>query len=531
MCNNSRRTAVLVALSLCLVPVIGQADDLQADLEKLLKDGTARLAKVLGEKVEGVLAEAQKGFVEAVGEVAAKHVAAAEARLKKEIAARDEKISGLEARLKRLERDLASAQKKEDDWPATNLSRAYLAVGHTDGPDGDGALIVNVIADGPAAAAGLKPGDVIINLNGKAVSSENLQTAIQTFKPGAKVKLAYLRGGKRAEAEVSLVDNEEFWARRTAKLQPVVLGVLISEQGLTVTEVEDGFTGSIAGLKVDDRLTKVNGVAVTTFEEIGAALGKVRSGDRLDLGVQRGDETLTLSVIGSHEKGKAKLVASTVAKKPAKKEDKKPVVVKPEKKPAKKEEKKAVVVKPEKKPAYLGIDVIDAADGPAVIAAVLPDTTASAFGLKEGDIVKKLNGADVATTKALISAVKKLSPGDKISLVVSRGGQDIEISDALVGAPGQKIAAPKKPGSVGIVAEQTEDGKVLVKTLVEGGAAGGAGLKPGDVILEANGKAIKSFDDLAEVVSGLHAGDVVSFKIRRGDKEDDVKVTLAATAN
>jgi S1-C subfamily serine protease len=83
---------------------------------------------------------------------------------------------------------------------------------------------------------------------------------------------------------------------------------------------------------------------------------------------------------------------------------------------------------------------------------------------------------------------------------------------------------------VGIVAQQTTDGRVLIKSLIEGGAAGKAGLLPEDVILEANGKPIKSFDDLAGALGGLHAGDVVTLKIRRGEKDEELKVTLEEKA-
>lgn len=532
--------AFLVALSLACMPAAAHADDLEAELEKLVKEGSARFSKLVGQKLDEVLREAQKGFVEAVGELAAKHVAAAETKLKAEIAARDKKISELEARIQRLEQDLASARKK-NEWPARNLTGAYLGVGHVDVPRDlaselkveDGALVTNVITDSPAAAAGLKRGDVIVSVNGKAVSSQNLQTAVRTFEPGATIRLAYVRDGKREEKEASLVDLQEFWNRTVEPPQPVVLGIIVAEDnGLLVTEVEDGFTGKAAGLKVGDRLVSVGGAAVSRLEDVTAALSKVRSGDRLELTVKRGDESLAISVIGSHEKGKAKLLAS---KTPEKKEEKKPEVARKEEK----EEKKPEVAKPAKKAGYLGVDIVAEEGGP-VITAVLPETTASAYGLKAGDVFRKLNGKDVSTTDALVAAMKEISAGDKITVVIARGGEEVTLSDVVVAAEGEKVAAvarpepkpekkadvPEKPGSVGVVAQETTDGRVIVKSLIEGGAAEKGGLKPDDVILEANGKTIQSFADLGSVLGGLHAGDVVSFKIRREDKVEDLKVTL-----
>ncbi|MFQ5448702.1 MAG: S1C family serine protease [Saprospiraceae bacterium] len=56
---------------------------------------------------------------------------------------------------------------------------------------------------------------------------------------------------------------------------------------------------------------------------------------------------------------------------------------------------------------------------------------------------------------------------------------------------------------------------VLVESLVDGGAAQYAGLLPNDVIIEANGKQVKSTPDLLEIVGGAKAGETVTLTVNR----------------
>ena len=58
-----------------------------------------------------------------------------------------------------------------------------------------GALVREVVADGPAAQAGLKPGDVIIAVNGQPVDEQNdLRSRVAEFKPDAEITLTVVKG-------------------------------------------------------------------------------------------------------------------------------------------------------------------------------------------------------------------------------------------------------------------------------------------------------------------------------------------------
>jgi len=71
-----------------------------------------------------------------------------------------------------------------------------------------GALIVSVVPEGPAQAAGLQVGDIIYRVNDAAFDQENdLATAIGQYEPGDTVTLSVWRGGQTQEIHLKLGRN------------------------------------------------------------------------------------------------------------------------------------------------------------------------------------------------------------------------------------------------------------------------------------------------------------------------------------
>ncbi|HET6683120.1 MAG TPA: trypsin-like peptidase domain-containing protein [Gaiella sp.] len=87
-----------------------------------------------------------------------------------------------------------------------SVEHAYLGVGLTEPQGGEaGAQVSEVRSGTPAASAGLRSGDRITSVDGDSVASvQQLQSAIDTRKPGDTVKLGYVRDGTSHTVNVTL---------------------------------------------------------------------------------------------------------------------------------------------------------------------------------------------------------------------------------------------------------------------------------------------------------------------------------------
>jgi putative serine protease PepD len=88
-------------------------------------------------------------------------------------------------------------------------THAYLGVSLSDAAgDQPGALIAGVQKRTPAASAGLQEGDIVTQVDGKAVQdAQTLSAAIRGHQPGDKISLTYVRGGAKHTVSVSLTSN------------------------------------------------------------------------------------------------------------------------------------------------------------------------------------------------------------------------------------------------------------------------------------------------------------------------------------
>lgn len=100
------------------------------------------------------------------------------------------------------------------DLHHVGIPRAFLGIVADRGKSGaDGVAIREVTEDGPAAKAGLKAGDVLVNIDGHSLAQGEgrrlpavmrIYEALDGIEPGSEAKVGYLRDGKRAEAVVVL---------------------------------------------------------------------------------------------------------------------------------------------------------------------------------------------------------------------------------------------------------------------------------------------------------------------------------------
>jgi len=169
-----------------------------------------------------------------------------------------------------------------------------------------GALVSSVEKDGPAAKAGLQPGDVILGVNGKPIERYGeLSGSIAAMKPGADATLDVWRGGKKQNVIVKVTELKE--QQQTAKLggkqkeratnQASQFGLTVRQldaqekeqaetQGNLVVEEVTGPAAS-AGVQPGDIILGVNGKRVKTVKELQDEAKN--SGKNVALLIQRED--------------------------------------------------------------------------------------------------------------------------------------------------------------------------------------------------------------------------------------------------
>lgn len=162
-----------------------------------------------------------------------------------------------------------------------------------------GAFVSEVLANSGSAKAGIKPGDVIISLNGKPLSSfAELRSRIATTEPGTKVKLGLLRDGKPQEVEVTL-DKSTASSASAETIAPALQGATLSDgqlkdgtKGVTIAEVEKGSAAAQIGLHKDDVIIGVNRDRVRSIAEMRKVLESKPA--VIALHVVRGNESIYL---------------------------------------------------------------------------------------------------------------------------------------------------------------------------------------------------------------------------------------------
>jgi Do/DeqQ family serine protease len=178
--------------------------------------------------------------------------------------------------------------------------------------------------------------------------------------------------------------------------------------------------------------------------------------------------------------------------------------------------------------ALLGVHVSDIDDDLAkekkikvldgvYVAEVTDLSAAKEVGIKEGDIITKINDVAVKSSAELQEQVSRHRPGDKIDVTFVREGKNKTVSVTLKNQQGDtKVVKNKGIEALGASLEEVGDdlkqklrisGGVQIVGLQKNSLLAEAGLQKGFVILKINNKNIRKVGDIESVVSANNSAD------------------------
>jgi len=158
-------------------------------------------------------------------------------------------------------------------------------------------------------------------------------------------------------------------------------------------------------------------------------------------------------------------------------------------------------------------------EGGALINGVVPKGPADAAGMRPGDVVTSVDGAKIGEGHDLLRTVLRHGVGERLRVDVLRGNKTKKLTVVTGERPSENRAESKNAnaqegGMLGLALEEMTprlrerfryegDGEVFVRGVEPGSDADRAGLQPGDIILEADRKPVRS---IAEIRAALQDG-------------------------
>lgn len=178
-------------------------------------------------------------------------------------------------------------------------------------PTRDGAFVEDVVAGRAGDRAGLKPGDVVLSVDGvKLTTTRELIDEVSARRPGTTVRLEVVRDGKRMTLKAELeqrdrageggwdADREEVAEEDASERAGFSVGAITPRlrqafgipdglEGVVITRVAPMFPAGEEGLRRGDVILQANGAGVTEPDELLVAIRRVEAGGYLRLYVLR----------------------------------------------------------------------------------------------------------------------------------------------------------------------------------------------------------------------------------------------------
>jgi len=201
-------------------------------------------------------------------------------------------------------------------WIGVSVQRVTPEIAESlDLGDESGALVADVIAGGPADKAGVKRGDIIIEVNRNKIDEmPELPKIVASYAPGTKTKLKVIRNGKEKVLNIKLEELPSQVAQNSRKSPENEvehnLGLIVQEitpdvkrklqleysSGVVITDIRGNSLASEAGLLKGDVILEINKAQIANLNNYRKAVDSVNEGQNFLFLVKRGSNTIYVAL-------------------------------------------------------------------------------------------------------------------------------------------------------------------------------------------------------------------------------------------
>lgn len=442
----------------------------------------------------------------------------------------------------------------------TDEASPFLGMSIADDPSG--VLVVDVLPDGPAAAAGLQADDIITAVDGETATADQLTMLLSEYSIGDEVTLDVLRGEETIAVTVTLADRADFTlpeatpqvAEPDAEMTPdasqpvppvppaarpfLGVGLEDSDDGVAIVEVVEGSPAAAAGLEAGDIVTAVNGTEITSAQALVDAIGALAPNDTITLDTTRDGEAMTSEI--------------TLAVNPN------PVMGMPGRGPRDNRGPRGNGMPFEFNMRGMDVILYDAANESWQVVALSEDGALYEAGLRSGDVITAIDN-EAISPEDLSAYLEGLDADADVTLSIERDGaaQDIVIpasalDEVMIPGMGMRglrgmegmpfgFGMPMMGGSarlgvsiVDLNEETAAENNVdvtegaLVLEVVADTPAEAAGLQAGDIITAVDGDVVDAERTLRDRLYAYEPEDTVTLSVLRDGETLEVDATLDA---